>query len=83
MTPFALWKDTEPVKLRPLPLTGGAKGIVRDTQNVREAENKYCRPLVGLPARWQVKGGYWRTEVFYLGKWCGTVPLTEADLEKK
>lgn len=64
-----------------------AMGHVRDIENVRAAEKKYGRDLIGYAARWKIIGGVCRVDIEIDGRydakvWCGHFDLTADDVEK-
>ncbi len=71
-----------PVHLRPTPIIE-IMGRVRDTENVRDIETKYGTVLVDAPAKWRLVGAQYRVQILVNGRWRGTFPMREEDLEIK
>jgi len=68
------------VKVRPLGTAPKPMGIVKDTDHVREIEQRYKMPLVGYTASWDSR---FRTQVLdnAINQWRGVYPLTAEDLQ--
>lgn len=77
MMPFQQFESD----FKPAPIPGDMMGHVKDTENVRVAEKKYGRPLVGYSAKWLILPTSVRVQVWDNNQWCGVFPLTADDVK--
>lgn len=69
------------IKTRPAPAPNGVMGHVKDTAFVVKVERDYQCQIIGYSAKWTIRNGIYRVQVFDNGVWRGTYPLTKDDIE--